>query len=119
MPGRPSHPGLIPGKYVEMLVVDSLDVMSAITAWGGGGFESIVRTIWPLWTNIFSSVFAAFMYFATLTDVPILRRLIGAGMGKGPASTLLQAGPALLLPDMPVIRSTLGTLKTILYCSLE
>ncbi len=58
------------------------------------------------------------MYFATLTEVPIVQGLIGAGMGKGPALALLLAGPALSLPSMLVIRSILGTQKTIVYCTL-
>ena len=58
------------------------------------------------------------MYFATLTEVPILQGLIGAGMGKGPALALLLAGPALSLPNMLVIRSILGTKKTVAYLVL-
>ncbi|MPN37367.1 hypothetical protein SDC9_184884 [bioreactor metagenome] len=58
------------------------------------------------------------MYFATLTEVPILQGLMGAGMGKGPALALLLAGPALSLPNMLVIRSIMGTKKTIAYVSL-
>ncbi len=58
------------------------------------------------------------MYFATLTEVPILQGLIGSGMGKGPALALLLAGPALSLPNMLVIRSVLGTRKTIVFVSL-
>ncbi len=58
------------------------------------------------------------MYFATLTEVPILQGLIGAGMGKGPALALLLAGPALSLPNMLVIRSVLGTKKTVAYIIL-
>jgi len=116
--GRPGHEGLIPGKYVEMLVGDSPDTFFAITGWGGGEVESFVRAIWPLWTNFFAAIFAAFMYFATLTEVPILQGLIGAGMGKGPALALLLAGPALSLPNMLVIRSIMGTRKTIVFCSL-
>jgi len=58
------------------------------------------------------------MYFATLTEVPILQGLIGAGMGKGPALALLLAGPALSLPNMLVIRGVIGTKKTIVYVSL-
>lgn len=58
------------------------------------------------------------MYFATLTEVPILQGLIGAGMGKGPALALLLAGPALSLPNMLVIRSVMGTKKTVVFCSL-
>jgi uncharacterized membrane protein YraQ (UPF0718 family) len=116
--GRPGHEGLIPGKYVQMLVGDSPDRMLQITGWGGGAFESAARAAWPLWTNFFSSVFGAFMYFATLTEVPILQGLIGAGMGKGPALALLLAGPALSLPNMLVIRSIMGTGKTIVFASL-
>jgi hypothetical protein len=58
------------------------------------------------------------MYFATLTEVPILQGLIGAGMGKGPALALLLAGPALSLPNMMVIRSVIGTKKTLVYILL-
>jgi len=58
------------------------------------------------------------MYFATLTEVPILQGLIGAGMGKGPALALLLAGPALSLPSMLVLRSIMGMGKTVVYCSL-
>ncbi len=116
--GRPDHPGLIPSKYVEMLVGDSPEAMLAITGWGGGAFEGLARFVWPFWTNFFASGFGAFMYFATLTEVPILQGLIGAGMGKGPALALLLAGPALSLPNMLVIRSIMGTGKTIVFCSL-
>jgi len=101
-----------------MLVGDSPDTFFAITGWGGGAFESFARAIWPVWTNFFASIFAAFMYFATLMEVPILQGLIGAGMGKGPALALLLAGPALSLPDMSVIRSIMGTEKTIVFVSL-
>jgi uncharacterized membrane protein YraQ (UPF0718 family) len=63
-------------------------------------------------------VAGAFMYFATLTEVPILQALIGNGMGKGPALALLLAGPALSLPNMLVIRSVLGTKKTLVFVGL-
>ncbi len=116
--GRPGHPGLIPSRYVEMLVGDSPDALFAITGWHGGGFEEFVRWVWPVWTSFFASIFGAFMYFATLTEVPILQGLIGAGMGKGPALALLLAGPALSLPNMLVIRSIMGTRKTLVFCSL-
>jgi hypothetical protein len=116
--GRVDHEGFIPSKYVQMLVGDSPNTLFTITGWGGGGFESLVRVIWPFWTNFFSSVFGAFMYFATLTEVPILQGLIGSGMGKGPALALLLAGPALSLPSMLVIRSIMGTQKTVVYVSL-
>ncbi len=58
------------------------------------------------------------MYFATLTEIPILQGLLGAGMGKGPALALLLAGPALSLPNMLVIRSILGTKKTLVFILL-
>jgi len=93
--GRPGSEGLIPSRWVSGLV-------------GGNS----------LWANLFASVVGAFMYFATLTEVPILQGLIGAGMGKGPALALLLAGPALSLPNMLVIRSVLGTQKTVAFVSL-
>ena len=68
--------------------------------------------------NLFASVAGAFMYFATLTEVPILEGLINAGMGKGPALALLLAGPALSLPNMLVIRSVMGTRKTMVFIGL-
>jgi uncharacterized membrane protein YraQ (UPF0718 family) len=93
--GRPGHEGMIPDSWVSGLV-------------GGNS----------LGANLFSAVVGAFMYFATLTEVPILQGLIGAGMGKGPALALLLAGPALSLPNMLVIRSVMGTKKTLAYVSL-
>jgi len=71
-----------------------------------------------LGANLFASVAGAFMYFATLTEIPILQGLIGAGMGKGPALALLLAGPALSLPNMLVIRSVMGTKKTAVFVLL-
>ena len=67
---------------------------------------------------IFAVVIGACMYFSTLTEVPIVEGLLGSGMGKGPALALLLAGLALSLPNMLVIRSILGTEKTVVYCSL-
>ena len=93
--GRVGHEGIIPSRWVEMLV-------------GGNSFHA----------NFFSSIVAAFMYFATLTEVPILQGLIGSGMGKGPALALLLAGPALSLPSMLVIRGVIGTKKTVVYVAL-
>lgn len=93
--GRVGHEGVIPSRFVAALV-------------GGNS----------LWANFFSSIVAAFMYFATLTEVPILQGLIGSGMGKGPALALLLAGPALSLPSMLVLRSIMGTKKTVVYVSL-
>jgi hypothetical protein len=93
--GTPSGEGVIPSKWVSAAV-------------GGNSFRA----------NFFASVVAAFMYFATLTEVPILQGLINAGMGKGPALALLLAGPALSLPSMLVLRSIMGTQKTVVFVSL-
>ncbi|TSA38103.1 MAG: hypothetical protein D4R64_04045 [Porphyromonadaceae bacterium] len=71
-----------------------------------------------LFSNFFASIVGAFMYFATLTEVPIVQGLLSAGMGKGPALALLLAGPSLSLPNMLVIRGLIGTQKTIVYVVL-
>jgi len=71
-----------------------------------------------VFANFFASISGAFMYFATLTEIPILQGLINSGMGKCPALVLLLAGPALSLPNMLVIRSVIGTKKTVVYVSL-
>ncbi len=93
--GRVGHQGMIPSNWISILV-------------GGNSFFS----------NFFASIVGAFMYFATLTEVPILQGLIENGMGKGPALALLLAGPALSLPNMLVIRSVLGTKKMLVFVSL-
>jgi uncharacterized membrane protein YraQ (UPF0718 family) len=93
--GRPGHEGLIPSAWVA----DSV---------GGNS----------LGANLFAAVAGAFMYFATLTEVPILQGLLGSGMGQGPALALLLAGPALSLPAMLVLRSLMGWQKTVVYVSL-
>ena len=90
-----SDTGLIPSRYIAYVV-------------GGNSF----------FANFFSSVVGALMYFATLTEVPILQGLIGSGMGQGPALALLLAGPALSLPNMIVIRSIMGTKKTLVFIGL-
>jgi uncharacterized membrane protein YraQ (UPF0718 family) len=95
MLGRPGHAALIPEHYIQTLV-------------GGNS----------LWANLFASVAGAFMYFATLTEVPILQGLLGAGMGKGPALALLLAGPALSLPNMLVIGGVMGVKKTVVFCGI-
>jgi len=71
-----------------------------------------------LGANFFAAVAGAFMYFATLTEVPILQGLIGSGMGAGPALALLLAGPALSLPAMLVLRGLMGLRKTVVYVAL-
>ena len=93
--GRPGHPALIPEHYIQTLV-------------GGNS----------LWANLFASLAGALMYFATLTEVPILQGLLGAGMGKGPALALLLAGPALSLPNMLVIGGVMGAKKTAVFCGI-
>jgi len=93
--GRPDHEGLIPSSWVA----------------GAVGGNSVMA-------NLLASVAGAFMYFATLTEIPILQGLIGSGMGKGPALALLLAGPALSLPNMLVIRSVIGTKKTVVFVLL-
>jgi hypothetical protein len=93
--GRPGEEGLIPSRFIASLV-------------GGNSFEA----------NFFASIVGAFMYFATCTEVPVMQGLIGSGMGQGPALALLLAGPALSLPNMLVIRSVIGTRKTVTYVSL-
>ncbi|SHM66271.1 hypothetical protein SAMN05660826_01603 [Caldanaerovirga acetigignens] len=94
--GRPNvDAGIIPAKYIATIV----------------GGNSIMA-------NFLASIVGAFMYFATLTEVPILQGLLGSGMGHGPALALLLAGPALSLPNMLVINSVLGSKKTITYVSL-
>ncbi|MBS4012665.1 MAG: permease [Bacteroidetes bacterium] len=87
--------GVVPNEWVEWLV-------------GGNSVAS----------NFYASIIGAFMYFATLTEVPILQGLIASGMGKGPALALLLSGPALSLPNMLVIRSVMGTKKTLVYVVL-
>jgi len=93
--GRPGYPALIPETAVQALV-------------GGNSVGA----------NFFASIVGAFMYFATLTEVPILQGLIGSGMGPGPALALLLAGPALSLPSMIAIAGIMGIKKTAVYCSI-
>jgi len=93
--GRPGHPALIPEHYVAALV-------------GGNS----------LWANLFAALASALMYFATLTEVPILQGLLGSGMGQGPALTMLLAGPALSLPNLIVIGSIMGWKKTTTFAGI-
>jgi uncharacterized membrane protein YraQ (UPF0718 family) len=93
--GRPGHEGVIPSEWVTQAV-------------GGNS----------LGANLLASVVGAFMYFATLTEVPILQGLLGSGMGQGPALALLLAGPALSLQSILVLRSIMGMKKTVVYVLL-
>jgi uncharacterized membrane protein YraQ (UPF0718 family) len=95
MLGRPGHPALIPEAWIQNLL-------------GGNS----------LWANLIAALAGALMYFATLTEVPILQGLLGAGMGQGPALALLLAGPALSLPNMLVIGSVMGIKKTATFCGI-
>ncbi len=71
-----------------------------------------------IFANFIASFFGVFLYFSTLTEVPILEILIKGGMNNGPAMALLLAGPSLSLPNLLVIRRILGNIKTITYASL-
>ncbi|MCK4678861.1 MAG: permease [Bacteroidales bacterium] len=93
--GTANGEGIIPNEWISALV-------------GGNS----------LFSNFFASIFGAFMYFATLTEIPIIQGLLNNGMGQGPALALLLAGPALSLPNMLVIRSVIGTQKTVVYVIL-
>lgn len=93
--GRPGQEAWMPSRWIEMAV-------------GGNS----------LLANFIASIAGAFMYFATLTEVPILQGLLGSGMGKGPALALLLAGPALSLPSMLVINTVLGLKKTAAFVGL-
>ena len=93
MPGTDN--GIIPNRWIAKLV-------------GGNSWHA----------NFLASIVGALMYFATLTEVPIVQGLLGSGMGKGPALALLLAGPALSLPNMIVIRSVLGTKKSLVFFAL-
>jgi uncharacterized protein len=95
MLGRPGNPALIPEHFIESLL-------------GGNSLSA----------NLIAALAGALMYFATLTEVPILQGLLGAGMGQGPALALLLAGPALSLPNMLVIGSVLGIKKTAVFCGI-
>ena len=93
---------------------------------GNTAIAVIIPNAWIEWavggnsllSNFFASFTGAFMYFATLTEVPIIQGLLASGMGKGPALALLLAGPSLSLPNMLVIRGVIGTKKTVIYVAL-
>lgn len=116
--GRPGHEALIPAGYVQAVVGADPGRFFALAGLADGTLHDVIETIWPVWTSFFASVSGALMYFATLTEIPILESLMGAGMGKGPALALLLAGPAVSLPNMLVIRGVLGTKKTMTYVAL-
>lgn len=116
--GRPGHEAIIPSKYVEAVVGAGPNQFFILTGLTEGSLHDFIEAVWSIWTCFFASVSGALMYFATLTEIPILESLMGAGMGKGPALALLLAGPAVSLPNMLVIRGVLGTKKTLTYVAL-
>ncbi|NMB99285.1 MAG: permease, partial [Thermoanaerobaculaceae bacterium] len=111
---------------MQLLPLLFIGVLVAGFALGRPGKEALIPSSWiaylvggnSIWANFFASVTAALMYFATLTEVPILQGLIGAGMGKGPALSLLLAGPAVSLPSMLVLRQIFGWKKMLVYIAL-
>jgi len=113
-------------KQILPLLLGGVIVAGFLLGGPEGGREGVIPMAWvnklvggnSVWANLFASVAGAFMYFATLTEIPILQGLMSAGMGKGPALALLLAGPALSLPNMLVIRSVMGTKKTAVFVCL-
>lgn len=113
-------------KQILPLLLGGVLVAGFLLGGPGGTERGIIPNSWiagvvggnSLLANFFASFVGAFMYFATLTEVPILEGLIKSGMGKGPALALLLAGPALSLPNMLVIRSVMGTKKTVVFVGL-
>ncbi|MBA7641319.1 hypothetical protein ES703_48996 [subsurface metagenome] len=101
-------PWLLVGVFAAGIIKAILPP-EVIQTWVGGN---------ALRSNFIASVAGALMYFATLTEVPILKAFLGLGMGKGPALALLLAGPALSLPNMLVIRSIIGTKRALVYIGL-
>jgi uncharacterized membrane protein YraQ (UPF0718 family) len=93
--GRPGKEGIVPSEWVTGAV-------------GGNSLRA----------NLLASILGALMYFATLTEVPIVQGLIGSGMGKGPALALMLAGPALSLQSILVLRTVMGTKRTLAYLAL-
>lgn len=109
--------GIVPNRWIQALVGDDPGVFYGVVG-GTGAVPGWLGMIWPVWTNLFASLVGALMYFATLTEVPIVRGLMDSGMGQGPALALLLAGPSLSLPSMLVIHSILGLKKTVTYVAL-
>jgi uncharacterized membrane protein YraQ (UPF0718 family) len=113
-----SDAGIIPSRWIQALVGDDPSVFLGLIGRSEASVPCWLSLAWPLWTNLFASVTGASMYFATLTEVPILRGLMDSGMGQGPALALLLAGPALSLPSMLVINAIIGPKKTLTFVGL-
>lgn len=109
--------GIVPNRWIQAMVGDDPAAFFGMIG-NPGPAPGWLRMIWPVWTNFIASLVGALMYFATLTEVPIVRGLLDSGMGQGPSLALLLAGPALSLPSMLVINSILGPKKTIVYVGL-
>jgi len=113
-------------KQILPLLLGGVLVAGLLLGGPGGSERGLIPNDWisglvggnSLLANFFASIVGAFMYFATLTEVPIVEGLLNSGMGQGPALALLLAGPALSLPSMLVIASVLGTKKTVVFVSL-
>ncbi len=118
--GSPEHSdaGIVPNAWVQALVGETPDALYALLGHPEGATLPWADALWTVWTNLFASVAGALMYFATLTEVPIVRGLLDSGMGQGPALALLLAGPALSLPSMIVIYSILGARKAMTFFGL-
>jgi len=101
-------PWLLGGVFIAGIITTFVP-QHAVSTWVGGN---------SLFANFIASLVGALMYFATLTEVPIVSAFMDLGMGKGPTLALLLAGPALSLPNMLVIRSIMGTKKTLTYIAL-
>jgi uncharacterized protein len=110
--------GMIPNIWIQALVGNSPATIISLIFGETTAVPGWLHAIWPVWTNFFASFTGALMYFATLTEVPILRGLLDSGMGQGPALALLLAGPALSLPNMLVIHAILGPKKTLTFVGL-
>ncbi len=114
------------GFAKQILPLLAMGVLVAGFLLGSPGSEGLISSKWIImfvgdnsfFANFFASVVGAFMYFATLTEIPILQGLIAGGMAKGPALALLLAGPALSLPNMLVINKIMGLKKTVVFISL-
>lgn len=126
-PGEPKEWLLSSWGFAKQIMpLLAVGVLAAGLLLGSAGGEGLIPNQWvsalvggnSIFSNAFASVFGAFMYFATLTEIPILQGLMASGMGKGPALALLLAGPSLSLPNMLVIRSVLGNQKTLVYVAL-